>query len=117
MSTPIKDEVTYKDFAKLDLRVGTILSVEDVEGSNKLVELTVDFGDFTRHILCGMHEDRENPKEVEGLQAIFLVNLKPAKMAGKLSEGMIIDCGFEDGLRPAQLAVPYQSVPNGTRIG
>ena len=117
MAVPIKDEVSYKDFSKLDFRVGTIEKVEDVEGSKKLVELTVNFGDFTRQILCGMHEDREDPGEVEGLQAVFLVNLKPAKMAGKVSEGMIIDCGFEDGLRPAQLLVPFSEVPNGTRIG
>jgi tRNA-binding protein len=89
--------------------------VEDVPNSDKLVKLTVDFGDHKRSILVGMKTERENPKsDVEGKQALFVVNLEPKKMAGQLSEGMIFDIGYSDGILPV-LALPEKQVPNGSR--
>ena len=79
---PIKELATIDDLAKLDIRVGTIEAVDDVEGSNKLVKLTVDFGDHTRTILAGMKQEREDLTEIIGKQALFVVNLAPRKMAG-----------------------------------
>ena len=64
MTAPIKENVSYDDWDKLDIRVGTIERVEEVKGSKKLVALTVDFGDFKRTILTGLKEERENPKEI-----------------------------------------------------
>jgi len=90
--------------------------VEDVQGSDKLVKLTVDFGDHKRSILVGMKQERQNPKEVEGKQALFVVNLEPKKMMGEISEGMLFDIGYADGITPV-LAVPEKRVPNGTRVG
>jgi tRNA-binding protein len=90
--------------------------VEDVKGSSKLVKLTVDFGDHKRTILAGMKQERQNPKEIEGRQALFVVNLEPRKMMGEISEGMLFDLGYADAITPA-LAVPETSVPNGTRAG
>ncbi|MEX1309557.1 MAG: tRNA-binding protein [Candidatus Sulfomarinibacteraceae bacterium] len=113
---PIKDLATIDDLMKLDIRVGTIEAVGDVEGSNKLVRLTVNFGDHTRTILAGMKNEREDPAEITGKQALFVVNLAPRKMAGVMSEGMLFDLGYEDGVVPA-LAVPERPVPNGTRAG
>jgi len=113
---PIKDTITIDDLAKLDIRVGTITAVGEVEGSQKLVELSVDFGDHTRTILAGMKQEREDPGEIAGRQALFVVNLAPRKMAGVLSEGMLFDLGYDDGIAPA-LAVPERPVPNGTRAG
>lgn len=113
---PIKPSITIDDFNKIDIRVGTIESVDDVSGSDKLVKLTVDFGDHKRTILCGMKQERENPREIEGKQALFLVNLEPKKMKGIVSEGMMFDIGFADGVRPV-LSVPESPVPNGTRAG
>ena len=113
---PVKPNVTIDDLQKLDIRVGTIESVEDVDGSNKLVKLTVDFGDQTRTILAGMKQEREDPTEITGRQALFVVNLAPRKMAGVMSEGMLFDLGYEDGVVPV-LAVPEAPVPNGTRAG
>jgi len=101
---------------KIDIRVGTIISVEDIKDSNKLVKLSVDFGDFLRTILVGMKSERENPKEIEGQQALFVVNLAPKKMAGEISEGMLFDIGYADGIVPV-LAQPEKAVPNGTRAG
>lgn len=116
MSAPVKPNITLDLLDKIDIRVGTIISVEDVKNSNKLVKLTVDFGDFMRTILVGMKGERENPKEIEGQQALFVVNLIPKKMAGEISEGMLFDIGYADGIIPV-LAQPEKPVPNGTRVG
>lgn len=114
--SPIKPLITFADLEKIDIRVGTILRVEDVPGSNKLMRLVVDFGDHQRNILAGIKQERANPRDLEGKQALFVVNLAPKKMAGELSEGMLFDLGYADGIPPA-LAVPEQHVPNGTRAG
>jgi tRNA-binding protein len=114
---PIKPMITFNDLQKIDVRVGTIELVEDVPKSDKLVRLTVDFGDHKRNILVGMKQERDDPKaEVEGKQALFIVNLEPRKMMGELSEGMLFDMGYDDGILPV-LALPEKPVPNGTRVG
>jgi tRNA-binding protein len=113
----IKPAVALSDFDKLDIRIGTIELVEDVPASEKLVRMRVDFGDHKRTILVGMKKERKNPKsEVEGRQALFVVNLPPRKMAGEESQGMLFDIGYADGLSPA-LAVPERPMPNGARAG
>ena len=116
MIASVKPNITLDILDKIDIRVGTIKLVEDIEKSNKLVKLTVDFGDFTRIILVGMKTERENPKEIEGKQALFIVNLAPKKMAGEISEGMLFDIGYADGIIPV-LAQPEKPIPNGTRVG
>jgi tRNA-binding EMAP/Myf-like protein len=63
-----------------------------------------------------MKQERADPQEVEGRQALFVVNLEPRKMVGEVSEGMLFDIGYADGLTPV-LAVPEKEVPNGTRAG
>jgi tRNA-binding protein len=116
MNVPVKPNITLDELNKIDIRVGTIKLVEDIEKSSKLVRLTVDFGDFMRTILVGMKGERDNPKEIEGLQALFIVNLASKKMAGETSEGMLFDIGYADGIIPV-LAQPETPVPNGTRVG
>lgn len=113
---PIKPAIAFAELDRIDVRVGTILSVDDVAGSEKLVKLTVDFGDHRRSILAGMKQEREHSREIEGRQALFVLNIEPRKMMGHASEGMLFDIGFADGLNPA-LAVPERKVPNGTRTG
>jgi tRNA-binding protein len=113
---PIKPTISFADLDRIDVRVGTIVSVEDVKGSDKLLKLTVDFGDHRRSILAGMKQEREDPHEIEGRQALFVVNLEPKKMMGEVSEGMLFDVGYADGVKPA-FAVPERTVPNGTRAG
>ena len=113
---PVKPPIELADLEKIDIRVGTILSVEDVPGSDKLLKLTVDLGDHRRTILAGMKQEREHPKELEGTQTLFVVNLKPRRMLGQVSEGMLFDIGYADGLTPA-LAAPERPVPNGARVG
>ena len=113
---PIKPSITTADLDKIDVRVGTILSVEDVTGSDKLLKLTVGLGNVQRTILAGMKHERENPQELVGKQALFVVNLEPRKMMGHRSEGMLFDIGYADGLVPV-LAVPENRIPDGTRAG
>ena len=113
---PVKTEISFADVDRIDVRVGTILSVEDIDGSDKLLKLTVDFGDHRRSILAGMKQEREQPREIEGRQALFVVNLEPKKMMGEVSHGMLFDIGYADRVQPA-LAVPERRVPDGTRAG
>jgi tRNA-binding protein len=113
---PIKKTVTIDDLARLDIRAGTIVEVSEVPASRRLMKLTVDFGDHHRSILAGIREEREDPGEIVGLQALFVVNLPAREMAGEVSEGMLFDIGYEDGIRPV-LAVTESPVPNGCRAG
>jgi len=112
----IKPTIQLEDLEKIDIRVGTIVSVEDVENSDKLVKLSVNFGDHSRTILAGLKQERETPKEIEGKQALFVVNLAPRKMRNEVSEGMLFDIGYSDGLVPV-LAMPEKAIPDGARAG
>ena len=112
----VKPPIDLADLDKIDIRVGTILSVEDVDGSDKLVKLTVGFGNHQRTIVAGLKQERENPKDIEGKQALFVVNLPTKKMMGHKSEGMLFDIGYEDGLIPV-LAVLEKQIPDGARAG
>ncbi|HEY6217350.1 MAG TPA: hypothetical protein VIW74_11805 [Pyrinomonadaceae bacterium] len=113
---PVKPPISIDLLEKVDIRVGTIRLVEDVKGSNKLVKLTVDFGDHTRTILVGMKQEREDPKQIEGRQTLFVINLEPKKIMGEVSQGMLLDIGYADGIKPV-LAQPEAAVPNGARAG
>ena len=113
---PIKPNITADVLEKIDIRVGTILAVDDVPNSDKLLQLRVSFGDHERTILSGMKQERSNPQELVGRQTLFVVNLEPRKMRGILSQGMMFDLGFADGIQPA-LATPETPVPDGTRAG
>src|ERR1700752_1201387 len=113
---PIKPIIAFAALEALDIRVGTIQKVEEVARSEKLMKLTVSFGDHTRTILAGMKKERENPREIEGRQALFVVNLEPRKMAGEISEGMLFDIGHADELVPV-LALPERPLPDGARAG
>ena len=114
---PIKPIITIADLDKLDIRVGTVETVEFVTGSYKLVKLTVEFGDRRRSVLAGLRNERLDPKaELEGRQALFVLNLAPRKMAGQLSEAMLFDIGHADGITLV-LAIPERTIPNGARAG
>ena len=61
-----------------------------------------------------MKQEREDPKQIEGMQTLFVINLEPRKIRGEVSEGMLLDIGYADGIKPV-LALPEEEVPNGTR--
>lgn len=114
--SPVKPTIPLQILDQVDIRVGTIESVEDVPGSDRLCQLRVSFGDHHRTIVAGIRQERANPRELEGKQALFVVNLEPRKMRGVLSEGMLFDIGYADGVRPV-LSVPETPVPDGSRAG
>ncbi len=92
-AAPVKPVIPFDVFERIDIRIGTIGKVEDIKGSDKLVRLIVDFGDHKRNILAGIKKEREDPSEIQGKQALFIVNLEPRKMMGEVSEGMLFDTG------------------------
>jgi len=86
----MKQIITYDDFVKLDLRVGQVLECERKEGSDKLLRLTVDFGEEgKRNILSGIYPHYE-PDQIKGKQFVFVLNLEPRKIMGEESQGMIL---------------------------
>ena len=113
---PVKPAIPSDLLDRIDVRVGTIERVEDVPKSRTLVKLTVNFGDHKRTIMAGLKQERENPREIEGRQALFVVNLEAKPMMGEVSQGMLFDIGYADGLTPV-LAVPEKGVPDGARAG
>ena len=113
---PLKPTVSFKEFGKIDIRVGTIEEVISIKNADKLVKLRVNFGDHQRNVLAGIKTERTQLSEVIGLQALFVVNLEPREMMGEVSEGMLFDIGFADDITPV-LAVPERPVPNGARAG
>ena len=113
---PIKPEITMDHLEKVDIRAGLIERVELVPTSSKLVRLTVDFGDRRRTVLAGLRGERADPTEIEGRQALFVVNLPVRRMAGENSEAMLFDIGYADNLTSI-LAIPEKPLPNGTRAG
>jgi len=92
---PISPEISFDDFAKLDLRVAKIVACTKVEGSTKLLQLTLDIGGETRNVFSGIQSAYE-PGDLEGRYAIVVANLKPRKMRFGVSEGMVLSAGDAD---------------------
>jgi methionine--tRNA ligase beta chain len=106
------DEVNLKDWSKLDLRVGKILKVEDIEGADKLYKLEVDIGTEKRTLAAGIKEFYKK-EELEGKNCVVFVNLTPRTMKGVESKGMIL-AADEDG-KPTLIA-PENDVEIGSKI-
>ncbi len=96
VAAEIKREVTYDDFAKLDLRVATVVACEKVEKADKLLKLTLEVGEETRTVVSGIAL-HFSPEEVVGKQVLLLANLAPRKMRGIESQGMILMAEDADG--------------------
>ncbi len=94
---PYKDYIEFEDFEKLDIRVGKVIECEPVKKSKKLLRFTLEVGSETRQILSGISAFHA-PEELIGKNVIFIANLKPRKMMGLESCGMILSAEFEDGL-------------------
>lgn len=103
---------TYDEFAKLDLRIGTITAAEMVPDSKKLIKLSVDFGVYTRQIVSGIAKGYP-PETLIGKQAVFIVNLEPRTLAGVESQGMILATDAHD--LPV-LIQPDKEVQSGAQI-
>ncbi len=104
----IKPEITFEEFSRLDLRTGTIVAAEKIKKSNKLLKLQVDLGQETRQIIAGIAKSYE-PDVLIGKQVVVVANLKPAKLMGEVSQGMIVAAngkkqlflaGFDESVTP-----------------
>ena len=107
-----KEIININEFAKLDLRIGKIVNAERIEGSKKLVKLEVDVGDEMRPLVAGIAEDYI-PEDLIGKLVPILANLKPAKLMGVESRGMILAVDVKG--KPILLH-PDKEVPAGSRI-
>ena len=107
---PVKPEITFDDFGKIDLRVAKILTAEKVKKSRKLIKMTVSLGNEARTVVSGIAEHYK-PEELIGKQVIFVANLKPAKLMGIESQGMILAASLD-----GKLVVPTVDMPAGSRV-
>ncbi len=110
----MSDMVEYGDFAKLDLRVGRVLEAEPVPNSRKLVKLIVDIGGEKRQVQAGLAKWYE-PEDFVGKLVIVVANLKPKRMAGLVSQGMVLAAPCGDGEKPVLLTVE-EPVEPGARV-
>lgn len=108
------ESISYDDFAKLDIRIGTVVAAELVPETDKLIKCTIDFGEFgTRTIVSGIALFRK-PEELVGKQLPYIVNLAPRMLRGVESQGMLL--AASPGGEGLALLIPDETVPNGTRL-
>lgn len=107
------ETISYEDFAKLDIRTGTVLEVDDHPDADKLYILKIDEGEeYPRQLVAGLKK-HYSPEELKGKQIIFLANLEPKELRGKLSHGMILAAGDEETV---SVLTTDRSVKNNSRI-
>ena len=111
--TVVKPEISIDDFAKLQIQVGEVIACEEVKKSRKLLCSQVKIGSSTRQILSGIKQ-WYTPEQMVGKKVLVITNLKPAKLAGMMSEGMIL-CA-EDGQGRLSLVSPESDVDNGAQV-
>ena len=104
--------ISINEFAKVQMRVGQVLEAEKIEGSRKLLKLRVDIGDEVRQVVAGISEAYA-PEDLLNKKVVLVANLKPAKLMGVESNGMIV--AASDGGRPV-LATFNEEVPNGSPL-
>lgn len=114
MDIEAKDEITYDDFAKMQFQVGEIIACEEVKKSRKLLCSQVKIGSQVRQIVSGI-KAHYTPEEMVGKKVMVLMNLAPRKMAGVMSEGMLL-CA-EDANGNLALMTPEKPMPSGAEIG
>jgi len=107
-----KETIEMSEFAKLDLRIGKIVNAERIEGSKRLIKLDVNVGNEIRQFVAGIAEEY-TPESLIGKLVPVLVNLKPAKLMGVESQGMIL--AVEVNGKPILLH-PDKEVPTGSRV-
>ncbi len=108
------NQIPYSEFAKLDLRVATIIKAEDIEGADKLYKLSVDLGKEKRTILAGIKQ-HYSKDSLKGKQIIVIANLEPRKMKGVESQGMLL-AAVSDDHSSVVLLSPDSKVNAGTKI-
>jgi methionyl-tRNA synthetase len=107
------DEISYDDFAKLDIRVGTVIAAELVPETDKLIKCTIEFGEFGQRTIVSGIAEWKKPEELVGKQLPYIVNLAPRVLRGVESQGMLLAASDENGVALLQ---PERSVPPGTKL-
>ena len=110
---PARDKISIDDFMKVDLRVAKVLTAEKVPNSRKLVKLSIDVGTEQRTLVAGIAEAYE-PEQLVGRTIVMVFNLKPAKLMGIESNGMVL-AASPDGGKPTLVGFD-QEIPPGTRV-
>ncbi len=105
--------ITFEDFKKLEIKIGTIISAEKVPEADKLIKLEINLGDEKRQIMAGIAGFVEDLASLKGKQVPVLVNLEPKKMRGYESQGMMLAADVEG--KPTFLH-PGEKVPNGSEV-
>ena len=113
-ANPMKEQINFDDFAKIDLRTATILEAEKVEKADKLLKLKVDTGVDVRTVVSGIAESF-TPEECIGKQVMILLNLAPRKIRGIESQGMLLLTTKPDG--KLSFVTPDDKIENGVEIG
>jgi methionyl-tRNA synthetase len=113
VNDPIAAEIEFNDFAKVDLRIALIANAEHVEGSDKLLRLTLDLGGETRNVFSGI-KSAYDPKDLVGKLTVVVANLKPRKMKFGMSEGMVLAAGPGD--KEIYLLEPNNGAKPGQRV-
>ncbi len=113
-SAATNQKITIDDFAKVDLRVGTILSAEPIPGATKLLKLQVDIGTEVRQVCAGIAEYYK-PEDLVGMKIVLVANLQPRKLRGVESNGMVLAASVGEQGKPV-LATFKEEVPNGTKL-
>ena len=111
-----KPEITFDDFAKIELRVGEVIACEEVPKSKKLLKETISFGSETRTILSGI-KNWYKPEDMVGKKVVVVMNLAPRKIAGFESQGMIVAAESADGEMVSLLSPENKDIPAGSIIG
>lgn len=113
-ANPVKDNVSFEDFQKMDIRVGTVLNCQKVPKADKLLQFRIADGLEERTILSGIAAYYPNPEELIGTQVCFIANFEPRKLRGIFSEGMILSAEDADG--KLVLIQPKINVTNGVEV-
>ena len=108
---PIKDEIAYDDFAKMDLRLGKVVACEEVKRSKKLLKLTVDIGSEQRTVVSGI-KSWYKPEDLVGRTVVLVANLKPVTLCGVESHGMIL-CASDPEDKELAFVTPAQPLTPG----
>ncbi|SDZ66539.1 methionyl-tRNA synthetase [Evansella caseinilytica] len=111
-AVPEVDEITIDDFSKVELRVAEVIQAEPVKKADKLIKIQLDLGYEQRQVVSGIAKHYK-PEELVGKKVICVTNLKPVKLRGELSQGMILAASDEDALT---LATIETSLPNGAKV-
>lgn len=115
----LKPLITYDDFAKLDLRVATILAAEPHPNADRLLKLRIDLGQDQRQICAGIKQHVGDPASLVGQQIIVVANLAPRQIRGEVSNGMLLAASVmeDDAVKNVILLQPASPVPPGSTVG